>query len=246
MTLLEIVNKVLRRLREDSVGSITEGYPRLILEFVADAHRELQEFHDWKYYDTTVTVRLTAGQNEFDLTKLVADGGAVESGSTIPADNCFIRTNEDGVAAWLYDDTGTDVSGTNVTLSDWDDLENQYRQLTNATGEPSDIALQRSPNGSGFRLKVYPTPTATRTLRMRWHAPEALIDPDSDVDTRTLVCPWRALVLGGTFYALNERGEEMGEPGAIAERKFYAELTSEKERDIAVGQLTGQFEFYRD
>jgi hypothetical protein len=58
--------------------------------------------------------------------------------------------------------------------------------------------------------------------------------------------PSKILVLGATMLALNERGEELGEPGNIAERKFAAALAAEIELDRMRGVYPNQFEMFRD
>lgn len=246
MTLLELVNKVLRRLREDEVTDLSAPYSQLILEFVADAHEETQQYHDWFRNDQTIVVRVPAGATELDLTATVGDGGAIEPGSTPPGENSFLRTSEKGIAAWVYDNLTTDVDGYRPTLYDWDSLEDEYRSLTTQTGEISCIALQLSSDGPGYRMRVYPSPTATRYIKMRFHLPETLIDVDEDADSRVITTPWRPIVKGAVYWALNERGEEMGEPGGLAEKRFYASLAVEKERDLNLATKTGNLEFYRD
>ena len=48
MTYLEAVNKVLRRLRENTVSSVDETiYSRLIGEFVNDANHMVEDAWDW-------------------------------------------------------------------------------------------------------------------------------------------------------------------------------------------------------
>lgn len=246
MTLLELVNKVLRRLREDSVPDLSAPYSQLVLEFVADAHEETQQFHDWSRNDTTIVVRIPAGSLDLDLTATIADGGAIETGYTPPGENSFLRVGPCGVEAWVYDDLTTDTTGYRPTLVDWSTLAEQYKSLTTATGEVTQIALQLSEDGPGYRLWVYPAPTATRYMHMRFHSPEALIDVDEDADSRVITTPWRPIVKGAVYWALNERGEEMGEPGGLAEKRFYASLAVEKERDLNLATKTGNLEFYRD
>jgi len=56
MTYLELVNKVLIRLREDEVSSVNENnYSKLVGEFVNDAVRQVEDTWDWSSLRATVT-----------------------------------------------------------------------------------------------------------------------------------------------------------------------------------------------
>ena len=69
MTYLQIVNKVLTRLREDTVATISENsYSALIGEFVNDAQRAVEDSYDWSALRTTVTVNTVAGIFNYVLT----------------------------------------------------------------------------------------------------------------------------------------------------------------------------------
>ena len=62
MTYLEVVNKVLIRLREDTVDSVNSNeYSRLIGEFVNDAHSQVQDAYDWSMLRTTLTANTQDG-----------------------------------------------------------------------------------------------------------------------------------------------------------------------------------------
>jgi hypothetical protein len=57
MTYLQLVNSVLRRLREDEVSSVSQNsYSKLIGEFVNDAKRSVEDAYDWTALRTTLTV----------------------------------------------------------------------------------------------------------------------------------------------------------------------------------------------
>jgi hypothetical protein len=61
MTYLQAVNKVLKRLRENTVNSVDETlYSRLVGEFVNDANRMVEDSWDWSALRTTVTQTVTA------------------------------------------------------------------------------------------------------------------------------------------------------------------------------------------
>ena len=69
MTYLEVVNKVLIRLREDTVSSITDtDYSRLVAEFVNDALSQIQDAWDWSALRNTITAETEEGIFNYILT----------------------------------------------------------------------------------------------------------------------------------------------------------------------------------
>ncbi|MGB1305900.1 hypothetical protein, partial [Pseudoalteromonas marina] len=83
MTYLQLVNSVLRRLREDEVTSVSQNsYSKLIGEFVNDAKRSVEDSYDWTALRTTLTVTtddttfnyvLTGSQNRMKLLDVIND-----------------------------------------------------------------------------------------------------------------------------------------------------------------------------
>ena len=83
MTYLQLVNSVLRRLREDEVTSVSQNsYSKLIGEFVNDAKRSVEDSYDWTALRTTLVVTtddttfnyvLTGSQNRMKLLDVIND-----------------------------------------------------------------------------------------------------------------------------------------------------------------------------
>ena len=69
-TQLSIVNKVLRRLREDTVASVSSSdYAALIALFINDAKAELEDMWFWSVNETEIDTSILAdGTREYDLT----------------------------------------------------------------------------------------------------------------------------------------------------------------------------------
>ena len=64
MTYLNIVNNVLRRMREEEVSSIQENtYAKMVGDFVNDAKRTVEDAWDWSALRTTLTIT-TAGMTQ--------------------------------------------------------------------------------------------------------------------------------------------------------------------------------------
>lgn len=69
MTYLQLVNKVLIRLREDEVSSVNENnYSKLIGEFVNDALRQVEDAWDWSSLRSTITANTQEGVFNYILT----------------------------------------------------------------------------------------------------------------------------------------------------------------------------------
>ena len=69
MTYLQLVNKVLIRLREEEVSTVGENsYSALVGEFVNDAQRTVEDAWDWSALRTTLTVNTIAGVFNYTLT----------------------------------------------------------------------------------------------------------------------------------------------------------------------------------
>ena len=69
MTYLQLVNSVLRRIREDEVSSVSQNsYSKLVGEFVNDAKRSVEDSYDWTALRTTLTVSTTDDAFNYTLT----------------------------------------------------------------------------------------------------------------------------------------------------------------------------------
>ena len=69
MTYLNLVNAVLRRLREDEVTTVSESdYSRLIGDFVNDAKRLVEDAWDWTALRQEVSIESIVGTNTYSLT----------------------------------------------------------------------------------------------------------------------------------------------------------------------------------
>lgn len=250
MTYLQIVNKVLRRLREDQVTDFSAAYTLLIAEFVAEYHKEVLEAHDWSVFNQEVIVPLTLATGEYLLDSTTDGTIYTIAGTTnhITRDALLQYQNGAPVVSW-YATAATSDQGIPIkTQASWQEF-NRAQQLfpDQQMTMPTYFALAQSDNG--WRLGIWPKPDSSNPaaeLRMLWNVPEAQLDPTTDATSRTISAPWRPVYLGALYLALNERGEEIGEPGNIAEQRYYAALSGAKETDINNSGRTNRYEFSRD
>lgn len=69
MTYLQLVNKVLTRLREENVSTVGQStYSALIGEFVNDAKQFVEDAWDWSALRTTLTLTTAADIFNYNLT----------------------------------------------------------------------------------------------------------------------------------------------------------------------------------
>src|SRR5210317_608364 len=69
MTYLNLVNNVLRRLREDEVTSVSSNtYSKMAGDFVNDAKKLVEDAWDWSALRTTLTVTTSVGVFNYAMT----------------------------------------------------------------------------------------------------------------------------------------------------------------------------------
>lgn len=246
MTILQIINRVLRRLREDAVVTLNEtDYSVMLTEMLHDIHQQCLD-HNWSSMEHVIDVPVDAAQRTLDLSRLEADGGDIAAGGRALKTSSMLQFDADGRAqAWLFDSSSED-DGEIMVQVDTPTMERLYQQDRDQTNEdPLYFALSNHPDRDGLQMTLYPAPTAARHIRMRFWTPEDDIDIDTDV-ARTLLVPSRPLVLGTIYLALNERGEELGEPGHVAERRYIDALGSAIEADQDRRGRTNRFEAVRE
>jgi len=69
MTYLDLVNNVLRRLREDEVTTVNANvYSRMVGDFINDAKNMVQNAWDWSQLRSTLTITTAADDYTYSLT----------------------------------------------------------------------------------------------------------------------------------------------------------------------------------
>lgn len=123
MTYLELVNKVLIRLREDTVSTVDQSaYSRLIGEFVNDALRMVEDAWDWSALRTTLTVTtaadtfnyvLTGSQNRVKALDVINDTSNhfMQYKSAVWFDSHFLNSDPARSSPYFYTYNGVDSNG---------------------------------------------------------------------------------------------------------------------------------------
>lgn len=180
-TYLNIVNEVLRRLREDEVASVTQNtYSKMVGDFVNDAKRIVEDSHDWSTLRTTVVVPTVADTTEYSLTNA---GERVKIYSVInDTSNLFMRYES----------------------PNW--FNNAYYISGEVTGTPDSYTFSGVDSNSDTKVRVYPKPSGVFSLRFDLISREAELSGDAD----TTVLPKNAIVHNAVALLARERGETGG------------------------------------
>jgi hypothetical protein len=221
-TTLSVMNKVLRGLRQFNLiipvatSSTTDDYLLMILQFVNEAKEEIEEAGwAWQALRQTVTVTLAAGTVEYDLTIAGAADVDTNDRSRLLYENVTSLGNSEG----FFDSTSSLPQVFNVTNT----AENRLDEITqeraerlhftddDAQQEPTCFALYS--DGDSIRMKVYPTPDATYTLKMRMFIPQTELLSTSLTATE-LSIPQRPVWTKALWKANQERGDELGAEGS--------------------------------
>lgn len=232
-TLLQITNKVLKRLREDTVTDLTDSYAALIASFVSDIAQEVNEAGPaWSALDAEVDVALSAATRTYALT-------GTTNKSTL------LYSPDGSPLAWSFIDSNDQYGQTIIQVDPYtmEGLYQNYRSLTNLI--PSHFSIDANSTNTALELTVWPTPSGARYIRSFFNTPEAELDPTTDASVSIKV-PNRPVYLGALYMAFNERGEEIGEPGGIMEQRYRTALGAAVEEEIRRTERNGRHDWKRN
>ena len=181
MNYLQIVNSVMRRMRENEVSSVNEGaYSKLIGELVNEAKREVEDAYNWVQLKSTMLINTTPGVFTYTM---------VGSGHRFRI---------------LHAYNNTDDVEMKIAPSNW--LTKQF--LTNGgvqTGSPIYYDVNGSSNGDS-NIDIWPSPDKSYDLTVDMVVPQASLSLDTD----TLLIDYWPVLLGTYAKAISERGDDSG------------------------------------
>jgi hypothetical protein len=185
MTYLQLVNAVMRRLREDEVTTVNESdYSTLIGDFVNDAKRLVEDAWDWNALRTSFSITTVVGTPTYSLTDF-------------------------GVRSEV-NDVHNETDNTVVRLESLQRIREQNLGTDNANGTISYYAIDGLDGNNDLKLRLYQTPNAVKTLTVYGVKRPNDLTEDSD----TLLVPSSPVIQWAYSYALRERGETGGESAA--------------------------------
>lgn len=185
MTYLQLVNSVLRRLREDEVSTVDQNsYSRLIGEFVNEAKETVENSWDWTGLRTTVVIptvkstylyTIADSQNKIKVLNVVNDTG-----------NTFMSRRG---SSWMRN---------LFLIQDPPESSPQYYNLKTLDANGDNV------------FEIYPIPDGVYNLNFSIVKREGYFTADAD----TLKVPTQPVLLLATALAARERGETGGTSAA--------------------------------
>lgn len=181
MTYLDLVNNVLRRLRETEVSSVqSNSYSKLIGDLVNDAKDLVETSWDWSALRTTLTITTTADVFNYSLTG---------------SQNNIKELN-------VLNDTSNLIM--QYQTNNW--FDSQFLLGNPVSGAPLYYTYNGVDTDGDTLIDVYPKPDGVYSLRFNC----ALRNPDLSADTDTIKIPAMPVTHLAVAFASRERGETGG------------------------------------
>jgi len=181
MTYLEMVNNILKRLREREVSSINENaYSALIGVLINDAKQEVENSWDWSALRTTLTA--VTSENIFSY-ELTGSGHKITMLDVVnDTDDVFMR----------YMDAHE--MNRRFLLADPEAASPLYYSYNGLTEDGDTV------------VDIYPIPDGVYRVRFNM----IIRQPDLEADTDTLEIPTHPVLMLAYAKAIEERGEDGG------------------------------------
>lgn len=221
-TVLQALNRVLVKLGEEQVPvstpELTENYQLLVASFLNDIKEEIEDAHNWRALRQTVTTSILADARSGVITEANERSRVVR----------IAQQNRQGLVPLVFDVTDTQP----CPLVEIDLAELLYRDTLepDTRQDPAFFAVDNS-SADVLEILVWPRPSGTRSIQSTLIIPQDRYAP-TDVSVNVAI-PIRPLVVGATWYALEERGEELGANGLFNEARYRDALDSAIARDDA-------------
>jgi hypothetical protein len=181
MTYLDLVNNVLRRMREDEVSTVTENtYSKMVGDFVNDAKNVVEAAWDWSGLRTTLTITTTSGIFNYVLT---GSQDRVKALNVInDTSNVFMEYRP---ATWFDDN---------------------YLNQDPVSGSPEYYTYNGVNNNGDTQVDIYPKPDGVYTIRFNCVFRNSELSADVD----KLVIPSAPVIHLAIALLARERGETGG------------------------------------
>jgi len=187
MTYLELVNAVLRRLREKEVGTVQQtAYSKLIGDFVNEAKAQIENAWDWSSLRTTLALNTTSGifnyelngtQNNFEILDVWNDTSNIEM--------------HPKTASWF---------------------NAEFLTAAPQSGQPMFYNFNGVSSDGDAQVDIYPVPDSTYSLLFNVSLRNTVLNDDNDV----IYIPHRPIILTALAMAIEERGEDGGQQSVNA------------------------------
>lgn len=180
-TYLELVNSVLRRVREKEVSSVQDNaYSKMIGEFVNDAKRQCEDAYNWNALSETLTAVTTSS-----IFNYVLDGSGQR-----------FRMID------VIDDTSNNI----LELISTAQMNKLFLIQTAQNGAPKYYNFNGVDSNGDTQVDLYPIPDGTYNLRFNIIKPQVPLSADTD----KILIPSEPVVFNAVARAIAERGEDGG------------------------------------
>ena len=208
MTYIELVNSVLRRLRESEVTTVqgtgnSNSYARLIGDFVNEAKSQVEAAWDWSALRNTMTLTTTSGVFNYEL-----------NGS---------QNNFKVLNVW------NDTSNIEMRYQTATWFDQEFLMAEPQRGIPAFYNFNGVSADGDILVDIYPIPDTTYDLRFNITQRNVPLENDAD----TVVLPTRPIILLATAMAIEERGEDGGQQSMNAYAAAQSALSDEIAMDAA-------------
>ena len=189
-TYLNVLNDVLVRLRRDTVVDVGGTDVKLIAALVNVAKNEVEDSFKWNALRTSLDVAVTASDKDYSLTDF-GERFVIEKVWDISNDLILRQTDH----LWI----------------------DKQRELGNSNeAQPGNWAISGVDANGDPTMELWPTPSASLTLRVWAHVPTTKLTANSD----QVKVPSLPIVLKAYQLALHERGEDGGIDPTSAKAEF--------------------------
>lgn len=204
MTYLELVNAVLRRLREKEVGTVSQtAYSKLIGDFINEAKAEIENAWDWSSLRTTLALNTTSGIFNYEL-----------NGT---------QNNFEILDVW------NDTSNIEMKPKSAHWFNAEFLTAEPQAGQPMFYNFNGvSPDGDA-QVDIYPVPDKTYSLLFNVSMRNRVLNDDNDV----IYVPHRPVILLALSMAIEERGEDGGQQSINAYQMAQSAISDEIAYDAA-------------
>lgn len=181
MTYLNLMNSVLRRLREEETSSVTSTtYVKMVGDFINDAKTLVGQAADWSALRETITITTTASDNTYSLTG--GDDNIKVMSMLNDTENCFME----------------------YQTKDW--FNEQLYISSAAEGAPRYFTYNGLDASGDTQILVGPTPDAVYSIRVDTVKRQADLSANADV----LLVPAQPVIHLAVALLARERGETGG------------------------------------
>lgn len=181
MNYIQLVNSVLRRLRETEVSSVADNaYAKLIGEFVNDAKRQVEDSYAWNALSDTLTAVTTPSVFNYVL---------VGSGQR-----------------FRIVDVLNDTDDFNLKYQTVQEMNRLFLLTSSEQGSPRYYNFNGTDANGDTQVDLYPIPDGSYNVRFNVIKPQAKLVADSDI----LLVPEEPVIFNAVARAMAERGEDGG------------------------------------